>query len=455
MIRLVFNPKRHAASAQVQALLFVLIVAIIGASVIYLSRAATSTPAGDLNNDGAINITDLSILLSNLNSSSTTYDLSSPPDGVVDIIDLSVLLTNFNKPATSTNPPPNFGTALPSPLPESSGTKITANNSSLSSQIAALKPGDTLCLPGGVIYGQGSTADVNISINGTSANPITIETCSGSTARAEIAQRINIYGSYVRLRNLKITKNLAGTDTRHNGDGTACAWAQSGGLPGGNVNVWFQGATHVTLEKSEITGGTMSGIFGTGSYNQILANYSHDNGTTPDDHGIYYAGSNSVIANNVFYNNFGYGVQIAYTNAIGNIIANNTSVHNGFGSATCYPDSGYVTFSGAKTNLFVNNIAYSNAKYGFETYDSPSNGNSMKNNNSFLNQQGNLSTQTTSAGFATNAQYTNLDPKFASGSDFHLQTSSPMAGIGDATYTPITDFYGLTRSTADLGAIGH
>lgn len=47
----------------------------------------------DINNDGAVNILDLSILLSNYGTSNTSADLNK--DGAVNILDLSILLTNY------------------------------------------------------------------------------------------------------------------------------------------------------------------------------------------------------------------------------------------------------------------------------------------------------------------------------------------------------------------------
>jgi hypothetical protein len=48
---------------------------------------------GDLNSDGVVNITDLSILLSNYGTASSTADINK--DGTVNILDLSILLSNY------------------------------------------------------------------------------------------------------------------------------------------------------------------------------------------------------------------------------------------------------------------------------------------------------------------------------------------------------------------------
>src|SRR5262249_1059378 len=64
------------------------------------SASATPTPTsspsgniGDLNNDGSVDIFDLSILLSGWGTSKATDDLSH--DGTVNIYDLSILLSHW------------------------------------------------------------------------------------------------------------------------------------------------------------------------------------------------------------------------------------------------------------------------------------------------------------------------------------------------------------------------
>jgi hypothetical protein len=55
---------------------------------------ASTIKTGDLNKDGTVNIFDLSILLSNWDSSDPTADLNN--DGIVNIFDLSILLSNWD-----------------------------------------------------------------------------------------------------------------------------------------------------------------------------------------------------------------------------------------------------------------------------------------------------------------------------------------------------------------------
>jgi hypothetical protein len=50
---------------------------------------------GDANGNGHVDITDLSILLSNYNTSNASCDFNN--DGIVNITDLSILLSNYGK----------------------------------------------------------------------------------------------------------------------------------------------------------------------------------------------------------------------------------------------------------------------------------------------------------------------------------------------------------------------
>lgn len=332
------------------------------------------------------------------------------------------------------------GSALPAPLPESSGPVVVGSNAqSLESLFSSLAPGTILQLHGGS-YGpiNSPKGDVAVALNasGTATNPITIESYPGESAT--IARRIDVYGSYIRIRDVKITRNAVPTDTRY---------SQSSGNPGGNVGIWLRSSgSHRTLEHSEVYGNTMSGIFGGGTFDQVLANRVHDNGTTPDDHGFYFTGGQSLLANNLVVSNYDFGVQLGYGAAVNNVISNNTSVENGKRDPT-HPGSGFVTFSGAQPNLFVNNIAAGNAEFGFKTYDAT---NTLSHNDTFGNPAG-----PTYGTFASNAMPLSSDPMFVGLGDYHLQPGSPVIGYGDPAYVPSTDFDGRARSSPDLGAFGH
>jgi hypothetical protein len=325
-----------------------------------------------------------------------------------------------------------LGGSLPAALPQSSGPVVYGSASqSLDSLFSGLSAGSVLCLHSGT-YGLGSTAQAQLSASGSASNPITVESCPGETA--VIRQLVKVTGSYVRLRNLVIDRNAYPTDSRY---------GQGGSSPGGNVGIWLTGS-HVTLEHSEIRNNAMSGVFGGGPYDQVIDNYIHDNGTTPDDHGMYWTSSNSLIANNLVTGNYDMGVQLGYSSTSGNVIANNTSARNGLVDPT-HPGSGFVTFSGTANNLFVNNISYANGEFGFKTYDTA---NTLSHNASYANPAGD-----TYGSFAANSSLLHADPLFVSSTNYGLQSGSPARGYGDSAYTPSTDYAGNGRPGADLGAL--
>jgi hypothetical protein len=94
--------------------LFSLGFVLVGSYIAFRSFAATPSSYGDINNDGVVNITDLSLLLSSYGQNTSqcttnaafTCDLSNPGNGKVDVFDLSILLSHYgtNTP-TATNPP--------------------------------------------------------------------------------------------------------------------------------------------------------------------------------------------------------------------------------------------------------------------------------------------------------------------------------------------------------------
>jgi hypothetical protein len=81
-----------------QLTIFIIAFSLIG-YLIFRSFALNPNLPGDLNNDNTVNITDMSILLSNYGTSNSTADINS--DGTVNILDLSILLSNYGKSVTA------------------------------------------------------------------------------------------------------------------------------------------------------------------------------------------------------------------------------------------------------------------------------------------------------------------------------------------------------------------
>jgi hypothetical protein len=114
----------------IQSLVFVAIVfAAVGGYIIYRGNAATSA-VGDLNNDGIVDVTDLSILLSNYGKAAPVADINV--DGVVNVIDLSILLSNYGKvvsPPTPPTPPPSGSVSYTGPTSISGISNLSATTS--------------------------------------------------------------------------------------------------------------------------------------------------------------------------------------------------------------------------------------------------------------------------------------------------------------------------------------
>jgi dockerin type I repeat protein len=88
------KPKSHRRN--ISALVFILIFAALGGYFIFASHAATPL-LGDLNNDGVVNVFDLSIFLSHWQQSGSSLPEDLNNDGVVNIFDLSILLSNYGQ----------------------------------------------------------------------------------------------------------------------------------------------------------------------------------------------------------------------------------------------------------------------------------------------------------------------------------------------------------------------
>lgn len=90
---------RSPSFSNAHLLVFALIFAITAGIITWRTLAANPNLSGDINNDNVVDVTDLSILLTNYNSSNASADLNS--DGNVNIIDLSILLSHYGQVLSS------------------------------------------------------------------------------------------------------------------------------------------------------------------------------------------------------------------------------------------------------------------------------------------------------------------------------------------------------------------
>jgi len=76
-----------------QLAIFVLVFGLIGILIWKSFAAPNPSLSGDLNNDNTVNITDLSILLSDYGTANAAADINL--DGTVNVLDMSILLSHY------------------------------------------------------------------------------------------------------------------------------------------------------------------------------------------------------------------------------------------------------------------------------------------------------------------------------------------------------------------------
>jgi hypothetical protein len=355
---------------------------------------------------------------------------------------------------SSPPPPPSLGTSLPAAIPPSTGTSFyvsptgsDSNPGTLSAPwrtithaMAVLTAGQTAYVRAGT-YAEGSDSSFYWTTSGTAAAPITIRGYPGETDQVVIKTRVKMQGSYQRLADVVVDRNTY--------------YSNSDGTNTGDVNVWIDG-DHDAVEHCDIRNGNMSGVFVTGSYDQILRNHIHNNGSHAYlDHGIYVdSGSYDLIAANVIDHNFAFGVQL-YPNADNAIVTENTIVANGKAGVIVSGDSS--TTSGG--NVIVNNVLAFNGEEGVRTgstglatSNNVANNNLLYGNNTSGHGAGNVWIPIPSL-TVTGSRV--VDPLFVSPSagDYRLGSGSPAQGVALPAYATSTDVTGVPRDAApDLGA---
>ena len=134
--------KQRISLSKGQLLVFLLVFGLIGILIWKSFAAPNPNLPGDLNNDNIVNISDLSILLTNYNTSNATADINS--DGTVNVLDMSILLSNYGKsvstgwPRTSSPAYLSMNSFYNSPLP--ANVTIDPSSSSWVQTLASMYP---------------------------------------------------------------------------------------------------------------------------------------------------------------------------------------------------------------------------------------------------------------------------------------------------------------------------
>lgn len=166
---------KHSQFSRTNLAIVTLVIASIGGYFLLTSSAITSS-IGDVNNDGQINITDLSTLLSNYGTSNSSTDFNN--DGSTSIVDLSILLSHYGT-VVSTPPSTSFASVYGTPYSPSSLSNIRVGDVNQYSPAYRFKADHTGNLQGFRLYwvdgsgyaaGNGGTLQMTIQSDDGSAN---------------------------------------------------------------------------------------------------------------------------------------------------------------------------------------------------------------------------------------------------------------------------------------------
>jgi hypothetical protein len=325
------------------------------------------------------------------------------------------------------------GTALPAPLPASTGTTFyvattgaDANPGTLAAPWRTVQKALNTLTAGQRALVRGGTYTENLSVTraGTAAAPVTVEAYPGERPVVASAGghplRIESSGAYFRFKGFVVEKHP--------------------GTSGGNVDVYGH---HLEVSWNEIRLGRDQGVYSDeGSHHaQFLNNWIHDNGegVIHQSHGMYLQGNDHLVANNVIHDHpKGFGIQVYDRNSRSTITGN---------TVTGAGHSGIVVGgSGGVDNVHVhNNVFAFNAHYGI-SHDSTCPASSVADHN-VVYGNGWGATQSGCSGLSYAGGNRTGDPLFVNyaARNLHLQAASPALGYALPGYTPTIDQDGEPR----------
>ena len=317
-----------------------------------------------------------------------------------------------------------------------------------------VNPGDWVVVRNGVYTG-GSTV-LTIGRGGTSTGLVVFAAqnewgavIDGQNNTSTIGVRFN--ASYVRLQGFEVRGTLHGLDLatsahdiqiaqNHIHDiGRICTSTTSG------QSGIYSESTNLLVEQNVIND---IGRFGEGENG---CSYGGSDVWVNHDHGIYLKGTNIIIRNNVFYHNVhGWSVHMYGASVNQVYIVNNTFA---------FPNPnriGHIIISEPISNsVIANNIFYQPTTAGvrFSSADGGSASNVTVENNLTL---GGTAVDIVATGMTLSNNLNNTDPLLvnASALDFHLRAGSPAIGAGISLPYVTNDFDGVSRPQGAPYAIG-
>ena len=176
--------------------------------------------------------------------------------------------------------------------------------------------------------------------------------------------------------------------------------------------------------------------------------------------GIYFSGNGSVGVNNLVYNTWGSGFDVAH-DAVNVVVAFNTvdTVKRGGGVGGDGVYMGCDT-SACDSNTIVNNILSNNANAGIQSYEQGSSSDpashDLIDNNLFYNNASTCVFSDGSTGIACTNNKTGNPMYTTAGSNFMILTGSAAIGAASTSNAPTTDYAGTARTAPnDIGAYEH
>ncbi len=232
-------------------------------------------------------------------------------------------------------------------------------------------------------------------------------------------------------------------------------------ITNGWTGIKMHSAHDVLIQGNHIHDNVTQGILCNAARLTIDANVIAGNGGTESslNHGLYMAGSDIMISNNLIIANSGYGIQVAgypfdpeafatqeYAEARNWKIINNTIGEQ-------YTRPGIVLWLGGTENALVANNVFrgncSSIPCPMAIQDYGSSGGHTLRNNVFDSEM-----LTDEPGNADEEDNLNLDAMLVGGGDYHLADGSPAIGAGNLRDGPTHDLDGRLRDAArnDAGA---
>lgn len=330
----------------------------------------------------------------------------------------------------------------------------------------------------------GTAAGERITVNcvgNSKSDPLTICTYPSDlgSGKALINGELAVYGASnqkvgnVRLQNLDIRKRTAADNASStSGDyGVRVGYSRNVEISGCNIQDNNQGGVLVgEADRFHLVENVQ--IFGCAIHDTGSGGANH-NSNKKHDHPIYWGGGSAdcvyggAIYNNLLYvARFGFCAQLWGSGGGGTGTFSNrhclfvyntlydSDTQDSAGNSNCIIGGGN---SGMVDGVISSNImkktGTAGTSYGIEQANAGT-GTLVKFNLIHENRDGDIDPATSGHITASN-NLTGQDPLLTDpgSANFHIPSNSPAKGAGESQYKPSTDYYGTTRTTADIGAV--